>query len=123
MNRHFVAVILGGFGTSGGAAAADEGGEVVPTSFEETAVMLSDAKEVIIVPGYGMAVAQAQGTISEIANRLRDRKIEVPFRHSSGRRPPAGHMNVLLAEPGCPMTSCSKWTRSTTTSRRPTWSW
>ena len=102
MNRHFVAVILGGFGTSGGAAAADEGGEVVPTSFEETAVMLSDAKEVIIVPGYGMAVAQAQGTISEIANRLRDRKIEVRFgiHPVAGRLP--GHMNVLLAEARVP---------------------
>ena len=102
MNRHFVAVILGGFGTSGGAAAAGKGGEVAPTSFEETAAMLADAKEVIIVPGYGMAVAQAQGTISEIANRLRDRRIRVRFgiHPVAGRLP--GHMNVLLAEARVP---------------------
>ncbi len=102
MNRHFVAVILGGFGTSGGTAAADEAGEVVPTSVEETAGMLGDAKEVIIVPGYGMAVAQAQGTISEITNRLRDRNVNVRFgiHPVAGRLP--GHMNVLLAEARVP---------------------
>ena len=102
MNRHFVAVILGGFGTSGGSAAADEGGEVVPTSVEETAAILGDAKEVIIVPGYGMAVAQAQGTISEITNRLRDKNINVRFgiHPVAGRLP--GHMNVLLAEARVP---------------------
>ncbi len=102
MNRHFVAVILGGFGTAGGAAAADEAGEVVPTSVEETAGMLGDAKEVIIVPGYGMAVAQAQGTISEITNRLRDRNVNVRFgiHPVAGRLP--GHMNVLLAEARVP---------------------
>ncbi len=102
MNRHFVAVILGGFGAAGGAAAADEAGEVVPTSVEETAGMLGDAKEVIIVPGYGMAVAQAQGTISEITNRLRDRNVNVRFgiHPVAGRLP--GHMNVLLAEARVP---------------------
>ncbi len=102
MNRHFIAVILGGFGTSGGSAAADEGGEVVPTSVEETAAMLGDARQVIVVPGYGMAVAQAQGTISEIANRLRERGIGVRFgiHPVAGRLP--GHMNVLLAEARVP---------------------
>ena len=102
MNRHFIAVILGGFGTSGGSAAADEGGEVVPTSVEETAAMLGDARHVIVVPGYGMAVAQAQGTISEIANRLRERGIGVRFgiHPVAGRLP--GHMNVLLAEARVP---------------------
>ena len=102
MNRHFIAVILGGFGTSGGSAAADEGDEVVPTSVEETAAMLGDARQVIVVPGYGMAVAQAQGTISEIANRLRERGIGVRFgiHPVAGRLP--GHMNVLLAEARVP---------------------
>ncbi len=73
MNRSFISVILGGFGTGGGtsSAAAPEG-EVVAISAEETAQLLVDAKEVIIVPGYGMAVAQAQGVISEITKRLRE---------------------------------------------------
>ncbi len=102
MNRHFVSVILGGFGTSGGTASQDEGGEVVPTSVEETAGMLNDAKEVIIVPGYGMAVAQAQGTISEITNKLRSKNVTVRFaiHPVAGRLP--GHMNVLLAEAKVP---------------------
>ena len=76
MNRHFVSVILGGFGTSGGTAATDaEQGEVVPTSVDETAAMLADANEVIIVPGYGMAVAQAQNSVSEITKLLRDKGV------------------------------------------------
>ncbi|MCY4238025.1 MAG: Re/Si-specific NAD(P)(+) transhydrogenase subunit beta [Rhodospirillaceae bacterium] len=102
MNRHFVSVILGGFGTSGGTASQDEGGEVMPTSVEETAGMLNDAKEVIIVPGYGMAVAQAQGTISEITNKLRSKNVTVRFaiHPVAGRLP--GHMNVLLAEAKVP---------------------
>ncbi len=102
MNRHFFSVILGGFGTSGGTASQDEGGEVVPTSVEETAGMLNDAKEVIIVPGYGMAVAQAQGTISEITNKLRSKNVTVRFaiHPVAGRLP--GHMNVLLAEAKVP---------------------
>ncbi len=102
MNRSFVSVILGGFGTSGGASAATEQGEVVPTSAEETAAMLLDANEVIIVPGYGMAVAQAQNAVSEITKLLRDRKINVRFgiHPVAGRLP--GHMNVLLAEAKVP---------------------
>jgi NAD(P) transhydrogenase subunit beta len=102
MNRSFVSVILGGFGTSGGSSAATEQGEVVPTSAEETAAMLLDANEVIIVPGYGMAVAQAQNAVSEITRLLRDRKINVRFgiHPVAGRLP--GHMNVLLAEAKVP---------------------
>jgi NAD(P) transhydrogenase subunit beta len=102
MNRHFVSVILGGFGTSGGSSAASEGGEVIATSAEEVAAMLSEADEVIIVPGYGMAVAQAQGTVSEITKRLRAKKINVRFgiHPVAGRLP--GHMNVLLAEAKVP---------------------
>lgn len=102
MNRHFVSVILGGFGTSGGSSAATEGGEVVSTSAEEVAAMLSDANEVIIVPGYGMAVAQAQNTVSDITKKLRDKKIKVRFaiHPVAGRLP--GHMNVLLAEAKVP---------------------
>ncbi|MDE1942641.1 MAG: Re/Si-specific NAD(P)(+) transhydrogenase subunit beta [Betaproteobacteria bacterium] len=103
MNRSFVSVILGGFGTGGGtsSAAAPEG-EVVAISAEDTAQLLADAKEVIIVPGYGMAVAQAQGVISEITKRLRAKGVKVRFaiHPVAGRLP--GHMNVLLAEAKVP---------------------
>ncbi|MGB0631885.1 MAG: Re/Si-specific NAD(P)(+) transhydrogenase subunit beta, partial [Alphaproteobacteria bacterium] len=104
MNRHFVSVILGGFGTSGGTAAAgaEEAGEVVPTSADEVASMLADSNEVIIVPGYGMAVAQAQNSVSEITKLLRDKGVTVRFgiHPVAGRLP--GHMNVLLAEAKVP---------------------
>jgi NAD(P) transhydrogenase subunit beta len=102
MNRNFVSVIMGGFGTAGGTAAAVPQGEVIATSAEEVANLLSDAKEVVIVPGYGMAVSQAQGVVSEITKRLRARKINVRFgiHPVAGRLP--GHMNVLLAEAKVP---------------------
>jgi len=102
MNRNFVAVIMGGFGTGGGAAAAVPQGEVVSTSAEETAALLADSKEVIIVPGYGMAVSQAQGVVSEITKRLRAKGVKVRFgiHPVAGRLP--GHMNVLLAEAKVP---------------------
>jgi NAD(P) transhydrogenase subunit beta len=104
MNRRFVAVIAGGFGVAGGTATAEEGeqGEVVVTSTEETAETLKGSKDVVIVPGYGMAVAQAQHTIYEITRRLRDKGINVRFaiHPVAGRMP--GHMNVLLAEAKVP---------------------
>jgi NAD(P) transhydrogenase subunit beta len=92
---------LGGFGTASGAAAKVEG-EVVATSLDETAALLEDAKQVVIVPGYGMAVAQAQGAISEITKRLRSKGVTVRFgiHPVAGRLP--GHMNVLLAEAKVP---------------------
>jgi len=106
MNRRFIAVIAGGFGTEGGAPAAAGGtqpaGEVVPISAAETADLLRDAKNVIIVPGYGMAVAQAQHTVYEITKQLRDNGVTVRFgiHPVAGRMP--GHMNVLLAEAKVP---------------------
>jgi len=104
MNRKFLAVIAGGFGTSEGTqlAAGEDQGEVVPISAEETAELLKDAKEVMIIPGYGMAVAQAQHIVHEITQTLRDRKINVRFgiHPVAGRMP--GHMNVLLAEAKVP---------------------
>jgi len=104
MNRRFLAVIAGGFGVQGGTAAAEGGeqGEVVVTSAEEMAEMLKDSKNVVIVPGYGMAVAQAQHTIYEITKKLRDKEINVRFaiHPVAGRMP--GHMNVLLAEAKVP---------------------
>jgi NAD(P) transhydrogenase subunit beta len=102
MNRNFVSVIMGGFGTAGGTAAAVPHGEVIATSVDEVANLLTDAKEVVIVPGYGMAVSQAQGVVSEITKRLRSKGIVVRFgiHPVAGRLP--GHMNVLLAEAKVP---------------------
>ena len=105
MNRNFVSVIAGGFGTDGGkpaAAGAQPAGEVQPISAGETAELLRAAKKVIIVPGYGMAVAQAQHAVYEITRLLRDRGVNVRFgiHPVAGRMP--GHMNVLLAEAKVP---------------------
>jgi NAD(P) transhydrogenase subunit beta len=107
MNRHFISVIAGGFGTGGGAPAAPAGGaqpagEVSPILAAETAELLRDAKNVIIVPGYGMAVAQAQHTVFEITKLLRAKGVNVRFgiHPVAGRMP--GHMNVLLAEAKVP---------------------
>jgi len=108
MNRNFISVIAGGFGSGGGAAAARQGdaaepqGEVTPISAGETAELLREAKQVIIVPGYGMAVAQAQHTVYEITQTLREKGIQVRFaiHPVAGRMP--GHMNVLLAEAKVP---------------------
>ncbi|MDD5296626.1 MAG: Re/Si-specific NAD(P)(+) transhydrogenase subunit beta [Rhodocyclaceae bacterium] len=107
MNRNFISVIAGGFGTGGGAPAkkgdaAQPAGEVVPISSTETAELLKDAKNVIIVPGYGMAVAQAQHTVYEITKCLREKGVNIRFgiHPVAGRMP--GHMNVLLAEAKVP---------------------
>jgi NAD(P) transhydrogenase subunit beta len=106
MNRSFVSVILGGFGADEGAAPAKSGegptGEVESVTASETAELLKQAKSVVIVPGYGMAVAHAQYPIYEIAQWLRERRVEVRFaiHPVAGRLP--GHMNVLLAEAKVP---------------------
>jgi NAD(P) transhydrogenase subunit beta len=104
MNRRFFAVIAGGFGTAGGSTAVgDEAqGEVVPVSADETAEMLKNAAEVVIVPGYGMAVAQAQYPIYELTKKLQAHGVNVRFaiHPVAGRMP--GHMNVLLAEAKVP---------------------
>jgi NAD(P) transhydrogenase subunit beta len=101
MNRSFLSVIAGGFGTP--AAVSDgEQGEHREIDAEETAQLLHDASSVIITPGYGMAVAQAQYPVAELARRLRERGVEVRFgiHPVAGRLP--GHMNVLLAEAHVP---------------------
>jgi len=108
MNRNFLSVIAGGFGSESGKPAAAGGGaaqpagEVVPVSAVETAELLREAKNVIIVPGYGMAVAQAQHTVYEITQHLREKGVNVRFgiHPVAGRMP--GHMNVLLAEAKVP---------------------
>jgi len=102
MNRHFLSVIAGGFGTAPGAEAAAIEGEVQPIDAEETAQLLQAAKNIMIIPGYGMAVAQAQHTVNEITKLLRDKgkKVRFGIHPVAGRMP--GHMNVLLAEAKVP---------------------
>ena len=104
MNRNFISVIAGGFGTgtSSSGPAIEVEGEVVATSAEELALQLTSAKEVMIIPGYGMAVAQAQHMVSDIAKLLRKKNVNVRFgiHPVAGRMP--GHMNVLLAEAKVP---------------------
>ena len=102
MNRSFVSVILGGFGESG-AAAADEGDKTVKSgSAEDAAFIMENAQKVIIVPGYGMAVAQAQHAVRELYDTLTKKGVSVQFaiHPVAGRMP--GHMNVLLAEANIP---------------------
>ena len=104
MNRKFLSVIAGGFGSSGGAkgGGGEEQGEIHPIEAPEAAQMLADAKEVVIVPGYGMAVAQAQHAVFELTKALQAKGARVRFaiHPVAGRMP--GHMNVLLAEANVP---------------------
>jgi len=104
MNRKFLAVIAGGFGTTsgGGGASVEEQGEVIALQAPEVAALLTESKEIMIIPGYGMAVAQAQHIVNEITKTLRAKKINVRFgiHPVAGRMP--GHMNVLLAEAKVP---------------------
>ncbi|HKH81697.1 MAG TPA: NAD(P)(+) transhydrogenase (Re/Si-specific) subunit beta [Methylovirgula sp.] len=103
MNRSFIAVILGGFGgETAGPAGAVETRSVRQGSAEDAAFILENAGKVIIVPGYGMAVAQAQHALREMADRLKKRGVDVKYaiHPVAGRMP--GHMNVLLAEANVP---------------------
>ena len=102
MNRHFVSVILGGFGTSGGSAVASIEGDIVEIMAEEASTLVASSKSVVIVPGYGLAVAHAQHPVAELTRKLRERGTKVRFaiHPVAGRMP--GHMNVLLAEAKVP---------------------
>ncbi|MDG2292676.1 MAG: NAD(P)(+) transhydrogenase (Re/Si-specific) subunit beta [Phycisphaerales bacterium] len=103
MNRSFISVILGGFGTDGGGGpAATYDGDVIPIEADATTELLENAKRVVIIPGYGMAVAQAQHALAEVVRKLVAKGIEVRFaiHPVAGRLP--GHMNVLLAEANVP---------------------
>ena len=108
MNRSIANVVFGAFGTgsgdAGAAAAGAAGGQVRATSADDVAVMLAYARRVVIVPGYGLAVAQAQHTIRELADHLESRGVDVRYaiHPVAGRMP--GHMNVLLAEADVPYT-------------------
>ncbi len=108
MNRSFISVILGGFGADDSAAAAAAGGGKVETrpvkqgSADDAAFIMKNASKVIIVPGYGMAVSQAQHALREMADKLKEEGVEVKYaiHPVAGRMP--GHMNVLLAEANVP---------------------
>ncbi|CAM3385989.1 Re/Si-specific NAD(P)(+) transhydrogenase subunit beta [Isoptericola cucumis] len=104
MNRSFWSVVLGGFGSAGGAAPAGgtDQGEVRETSPDAVAALLTAARSVVVVPGYGMAVAKAQHPVADLVGRLRERGVTVRFgvHPVAGRLP--GHMNVLLAEARVP---------------------
>ncbi|MPX89304.1 Re/Si-specific NAD(P)(+) transhydrogenase subunit beta [Salinivibrio sp. VYel1] len=103
MNRSFISVIAGGFGSDGTASSGDdEVGEYRESTAEEVAEMLKESNSVVIAPGYGMAVAQAQYPVYEVTEKLRSMGIEVRFaiHPVAGRLP--GHMNVLLAEAKVP---------------------
>ena len=102
MNRSFISVILGGFGNGGGGPAAKVEGTAKEISVEDTIGLLEDAKSIVIVPGYGMAVAQAQHSLAEVVTILlkRDKEVRFAIHPVAGRLP--GHMNVLLAEANVP---------------------
>ncbi|MGH8963049.1 MAG: Re/Si-specific NAD(P)(+) transhydrogenase subunit beta [Jatrophihabitantaceae bacterium] len=102
MNRSFISVIAGGFGNEGSAADDKDYGEHREITAGDTAELLKDATSVIITPGYGMAVAQAQYPVADLTRRLRERGVDVRFgiHPVAGRLP--GHMNVLLAEAKVP---------------------
>ena len=102
MNRSFLSVIAGGFGNEGAAAVDADYGEHREITADDAADLLKDARTVVITPGYGMAVAQAQYAVAELTRHLRDKGIDVRFgiHPVAGRLP--GHMNVLLAEAKVP---------------------
>ena len=125
MNRSIANVLFGAFGkvdaTTAAVAAGADGATVRSATADDVAVMLAYARRVVFVPGYGLAVAQAQHDVRNLAELLEEKGVDVKYaiHPVAGRMP--GHMNVLLAEANVPTTSSSRWTRSTPSSRRRTW--
>ena len=123
MNRSFFSVILGGFGgeATSAAAGSQQQRNVKSGSADDAAFVLGNAETVVIVPGYGLAVARAQHAVKELADKLTERGVTVKYaiHPVAGRMP--GHMNVLLAEAEVPTTRSSRWRTSTASSARPTW--
>ena len=127
MNRSFISVIAGGFGVAEGTVAAvskeDDGKEVQSISYEETADILRGAKQVIVVPGYGMAVAQAQHIVTRNHRKPAQKKYQykICIHPVAGRLP--GHMNVLLAEANLPYDIVLKWMRLIQSLMQRMWYW
>jgi len=120
MNRSVPAIVAGGFGgaiAAPAAAGGEDRGPVRSTTAQDVAIQLSYARQVVIAPGYRMAVAQAQHAVRELERALEKKGVTVKFaiHPVAGRMP--GHINVLLAEPMCPTTCWARWTRSTRNSR------
>ena len=122
MNRSFISVILGGFGGEVAGPAAAAGDRPVKIgSAEDAAFILKNAGKVIIVPGYGMAVAQAQHALREMGDKLKAEGVEVKYAIHPGGRPHAGpHERAAWPKPMCPMMRCSSSRTSIRNSRRPT---
>ena len=121
MNRSFISVILGGFGGEvAGPAAGGEQRPVKQGSADDAAFIMKNAGKVIIVPGYGMAVAQAQHALREMADKLKHEGVEVKYaiHPVAGRMP--GHMNGCWPRPMFPMTRCSSSMTSIRNSPKPT---
>jgi NAD(P) transhydrogenase subunit beta len=121
MNRSFISVILGGFGGETAGPAQDLGDRTVKQgSAEDAAFLMKNASKVIVVPGYGMAGRAGAACAARNGRQAEGAWRGGEIRHPPGRRPHAGHMNVLLPKPTCPMTTSSSWRTSTRNSHRPT---
>ena len=126
MNRSVINIIMGGFGGGEGTVGpvtGAGGGSVREIGADDAAIQLAYAASVIVVPGYGLAVAQAQHAVRELADLLESRGVDVKYaiHPVAGRMP--GHMNVLLAEANVPYPSSRRWRRSTPSSNGRTWPW
>ena len=125
MNRSVTNVLFGAFGQvqagAGTGMRTDDGRTVRATTPEDVAVQLSFARKVVVVPGYGMAVAQAQHDVRQLAELLEEKGVDVQYaiHPVAGRMP--GHMNVLLAEANVPYDALKEMDEINPSSRRPTW--